>query len=114
MTEYNLALSGNVTNLEWEVRHSYILPPDEDPTSIELYASTPLKLFPNPASDVLYWNTTEKIKQIKIIDISGKIVFVSDATILQSHIDISDLTTGLYFIQLETSNKTYTEKLIKQ
>ena len=60
------------------------------------------------------WNTTEKIKQIKIIDISGKIVFASDATILQSHIDISDLTTGLYFIQLETSNKTYTEKLIKQ
>ena len=77
-----------------------------------------LTIFPNPASDIV----TLKIDEIanesftaRIIDINGKIVSQKkiDISSDSATLDVSDLNTGNYVIQLINSKKQYAQKIIK-
>lgn len=65
-----------------------------------------MNIYPNPASDVLYisGNFTEKLK-IKILDIQGKVisqrVFNASSLVV---LDISNLSNGLYQIELDINH----------
>ena len=67
------------------------------------------KVTPNPATNNI------KIKNYKglinIIDSQGKSIFSQELKINQ-HIDVSCLSSGLYFIELISNNKKITQKLI--
>jgi len=68
-----------------------------------------IKVYPNPATDVLnidYSNIEEGIKQLSIIDIAGKQVFASmnPGGKTASQISVTNYPGGLYFLQLETDN----------
>jgi chitinase len=69
--------------------------------------------YPNPASDnILFKNITEG--QLRIFDVSGKLI--KEVLLDNSNqINISDLKTGIYTIQLENSNGIFIhDKLIKK
>lgn len=77
-----------------------------------------LQLYPNPANDLLNieYKLAEKVSgRIEITDLSGrkiKTVVLSEGTI-QSQIDISELISGAYFVNLYESDKlTITEKMV--
>ena len=63
---------------------------------------------PNPAKDfVNVWGSD--IKEIIISDISGRIILSTSKTI----IDVSNLTKGVYFINIQTNNNREVKKFIK-
>lgn len=68
--------------------------------------SNTLKVFPNPAKDILYIDAGDKFEQmtdyqIKIINIEGFVIFESNVSQQLFKIDVSDFgQTGLYFIQI--------------
>ncbi|MEM6686661.1 MAG: T9SS type A sorting domain-containing protein, partial [Bacteroidota bacterium] len=76
---------------------------------------------PNPANDVLHirMDTTEIANAtICIRDFSGRIlksVMVSPqkGESLTKTISLKDMASGMYFLTLNTSEKTYTKKIIK-
>ncbi len=53
-------------------------------------------LFPNPVSDILYVSSDKRLDKIKIVDISGRVVFVSNSA--GHSIDITTLKSGIYFV----------------
>ncbi len=67
-------------------------------------------LFPNPAKEQLNIRLpdSELIKSINIYDIHGQLV----ASLTQSVIDISNLASGLYMIEIQTSNRTMIKKIV--
>lgn len=74
------------------------------------------KISPNPVSDLLTYsfdNNSNEIKNIEIIDISGKIV--ANPAINTNSIDVKQLSSGFYFLVLkDNDSKQFTSKFIKK
>ena len=79
----------------------------------ESYTSS-LNLYPNPAStEIKIENSDFNIKEIVIYNIAGKPVFSQISNFkLQTAIDVSNLTSGAYFVKIKTKNFTEIKKLI--
>ncbi len=79
----------------------------------ETYVDTPveveLKVFPNPARDKFTVESSEMIKQVRLIDISGQVVKEVFVDALRSEINVSNLHTGVYFMQIQTAEKVITK-----
>ncbi len=110
-------LSGNV--ISTNNIHSYEMPA-EDITlvanfqfvdAVEDISQNNIAVFPNPANNVFYIESDKLIKQIQILNISGKTVISKTANKYQQDIDISNLRPGFYFIKIHTDEIIITEKL---
>jgi len=75
-----------------------------------------LSIYPNPVTSQLTLNTNEKTNSINIIDISGKVVKTIPIAIdtTTNTIDVSNLTKGIYFLQVQTENDIVSVKFIKE
>lgn len=74
--------------------------------------TTNIRVYPNPATDVLTIERTDvtHTDTLRIFDITGKLVKSQSIVNPTTTFGISDLTSGIYLMQLETSG--YTQKLI--
>ena len=70
------------------------------------------KIYPNPANNKVYFNTTENVS-IKIYTILGKLIVSSEITKSKNNIDISELTKGVYLLKINADKQFITKKLIK-
>jgi uncharacterized delta-60 repeat protein len=70
-------------------------------------------VYPNPASDKLYLESTtnKAIEKINLIDISGKTIPIDFFS--GNSIDISKLQKGIYFLNVFSEEKNYNLKFIK-
>lgn len=75
--------------------------------------SNKIKMYPNPVSSILFFDSKDEIKNIIIFDISGRI-FKKIENPKSNSIDISELKSGNYFVKIITANKAYLEKVIKK
>lgn len=64
----------------------------------DILAENKIKLFPNPARDIVNINS-EDIRTIKISDVTGR--SISQNSIVNSKVNISHLSPGMYFFTLE-------------
>jgi hypothetical protein len=69
-------------------------------------------LYPNPVKDLLYIKSNDfsTIKNIKIIDLQGKLI-IEDAN---ETINVNSLSKGLYIIKVITEEGEFTKKIIKE
>lgn len=84
-------------------------------TSVKSYP-TVVNLFvaPNPATSELFVSSASHFGKINIIDALGKTVISHDANYAsQTIINISSLSRGVYFLQLNDGNNVITKKFIK-
>lgn len=72
-----------------------------------------LLVYPNPTTDILHWSSsqTESIQKVEILTIDGKLAKRIDNYC--DEIDVSDLSTGTYFLRIETSKGVITRRWIK-
>jgi len=71
-----------------------------------------VNVYPNPAADIikLEIKTTQPLKSVAIIDISGKVLKAYN--IIDRELDIKGLNAGTYYIRVETEEGTLTKKII--
>ena len=81
------------------------------------------KVFPNPSTTgniQLEWNNLESNElNAQLFDVTGKLVVEQDLasnpnTLNSQNMDLSHLTSGSYYLKLETEGKLGTEKIIIQ
>ena len=80
--------------------------------SVSSLESGKAQLYPNPVKETLFISSNINAQKITVYDVMGKVVksIVPD---LQNHsYDVSDLISGIYFIVIETSEQSYTYKII--
>ncbi len=77
--------------------------------TVKSYKEQRLKIYPNPSKGVVNITNNHDFKNIKVFDITGKTVKNSK---FQSPIDLSNTSKGIYFIKLESDNKSITRKII--
>ena len=74
------------------------------------FQSLGFSVSPNPTNNAWSFNSTkDAIANIQIVDLLGKVVVNTTATI----VDASALTTGIYFAKVNTANATAIVKVIK-
>jgi hypothetical protein len=73
-----------------------------------------ISIFPNPVSNILNVDNTSttQIVSIKIYDVLGRLVLQEKEQF--NNIDVSQLTSGLLFVHLETEQGTLTKKVVKE
>ena len=77
-------------------------------------------LYPNPASSrtaLQFYPAVNNLKSIQLSDAKGKIVlsypYKSSQTLNVKEINLAGLSAGMYFLKIEFTDRTITEKLIK-
>lgn len=73
-------------------------------------AKNVLSLFPNPSADVLYFH--DKLTQLRIYDINGRMVMESKAPLKE--LNIRNLKSGFYFIEAKLKNEFLRAKFVKE
>jgi len=73
-----------------------------------------ITIYPNPSSDIVTISNLEKVEGIKMIDITGRVVYSKNKNInLTESIDVSNIEKGMYFVVIKgDDNAVYQEKLI--
>jgi hypothetical protein len=73
-------------------------------------------VFPNPASSMLTVRSSEQIKQVKISDVTGRVVFETEAGAagkkLNVRINVSNFSSGIYFLRMNAGEKVHLKKLM--
>jgi hypothetical protein len=74
------------------------------------------RVYPNPFASRITINGTDEIRNVRIYNISGKIVEQVQVSTGRTEIELSldDLKAGIYFIQIENARNTIIKKVIKQ
>lgn len=77
--------------------------------------STVMTLFPNPARDFIniQINAAEQINQLKIVDLTGKVIIQQSITktVEPLQIDVQNWVAGMYIVQLRGATEQWTELL---
>jgi Secretion system C-terminal sorting domain len=72
-------------------------------------------LFPNPATDRVKIISKNRLYSIEIMDIFGKKIYHSEKNNIQTEINISNFTNGIYFVHMMDVNKNViVKKIVKQ
>ncbi|TGN29409.1 T9SS type A sorting domain-containing protein [Empedobacter tilapiae] len=77
---------------------------------LDEYNNTEISIFPNPTTDYININSSEKNNTIKITDLTGKVILNEVNT---TKINIMHLTKGIYIINIKTDNSESIQKFIK-
>ena len=81
--------------------------------SIENLNEVFLKVFPNPASEKLFiqFNGWEGVKEITLLDITGRSVFMRKSVDDNYEVDISSLPKGIYLISAKNETNHVVKKI---
>lgn len=75
---------------------------------------SPLIIYPNPSDNYVYIKSDYSINSVSIIDVSGKIQYESSVADKETYIDLTNLTSGMYFIVVETENGQISRIITKE
>jgi hypothetical protein len=71
-------------------------------------------VYPNPATDkvLLHFNGRNEIKGYKVFDQMGSLISVADVNAQSSEINTSSFVSGIYVVQIVTTQGTITKKIM--
>lgn len=74
----------------------------------------PITVFPNPASSIIYFQTTNglQIDKITITDLTGKVVLEKNNT--NNQVNIQELSNGMYILKSTSNQETFFTKFLKE
>lgn len=83
------------------------------PMNVSDFATQKIKIYPNPTSDYLYFNSFENQSfMIIIYDVQGKKLLEEKIENPNQKISVSSLSSGVYFVKIKSENSSQTEKII--
>lgn len=82
------------------------------PAGIEENEDNSIAIFPNPAKDVLNITSEKAINQIDVYDVNGKLV--KSYTNVNNTINVKDLATGVYMLNITTEDGQVSKKIVKE
>jgi len=70
-----------------------------------------IKLFPNPANNVLNIVTSDQISQVKVMDLLGNVVMIQSENSSSIQLSTHSLSSGIYMVEIATQKGNYLRKL---
>ncbi|MFH6962362.1 T9SS type A sorting domain-containing protein [Flavobacterium plurextorum] len=82
--------------------------------STEDFILANFKYYPNPITHLLNISNSATIDEVEIIAVSGKSVFTKKINNTHSEIDLSNISSGFYFLKVKSERQTKTIKILKK
>lgn len=92
----------------------YMAKINESPLSVRETEKADFKVYPNPASDILYLSAGQKIDLVKIYNAEGRLVSSLEAKGSSLEIPVKAMAPGLYYIEINAGNELKSMKFIKK
>ena len=80
----------------------------------ELSGQYSLSISPNPTNGVIKIQSEKMIKEIAVIDASGRVLISQKVNNINVSIDITDLESGVYFVRSEIGSELIVERVMRQ
>lgn len=82
----------------------------------EIAMEDQLNIYPNPVTDVLnvQWNNTNESATLSIRDLSGRLVLSERAANGNAALDLSQLSSGNYILELQMGDRALRKQVVKQ
>ncbi len=81
--------------------------------STEDYSLSEFNMYPNPAKELLTISLNNDANY-SLMNLNGQVFKTGNITHKENTIDVSNLSSGLYFLKVKTDEGVATKKLIKQ
>lgn len=78
------------------------------------FDNSSFRYYPNPVKDILYLTYSKNIEKIQVINLLGQEVIAKSIDSTESQIDMSQFTSGTYFVKVTSDSQTQTIKVIKE
>ncbi|QXP78909.1 MULTISPECIES: T9SS type A sorting domain-containing protein [Winogradskyella] len=82
--------------------------------SVDQFETSSAILYPNPAESYVTINNLKTYSNIKVLDVNGKVINTTWSENDSTTIDVSQFSTGLYFIEIKNNNLKQMLKFIKR
>lgn len=85
--------------------------------SVDAFAEKSFSVFPNPVNDKITISNTSNstINTVKITDLNGRIIMnINSNSIADVEINVSDLSAGIYLMNIDSDKGVFTKKIIKE
>ncbi len=79
--------------------------------SVKEIHAVEINVYPNPARTELNIQSSELISKIRMISISGQVIMNVDVGTLNHKLNVSNLRTGVYFMEIHTPEGVITERV---
>lgn len=73
-----------------------------------------ISIYPNPTSNTIQISTIQKINQIELLDLSGKLIFSKKGNNLKNNIDLTTYPKGVYILNVNSEGVISTHRIIKK
>ena len=73
-----------------------------------------ITIYPNPTKDVVNIKADSDIKSIQIYDVQGRLLMTSLSNQTTEKVDLSNYSTGIYYLDIATERGNKTQKMIKE
>ena len=83
-------------------------------STTELTIDSPVHIFPNPATDYLYLESSKSIQSVSLYSMDGRIVEQWKPNTNTTGLTINRLSPGLYIVKAQIDNQFFTQKVIKK
>jgi hypothetical protein len=77
-------------------------------------ATSSVSIYPNPVNSIMTVQATEAMQQIRIVDLTGKVVATFVGNGLTQEISVDDLKAGIYTIQVATATGNSSKQFVKK
>jgi hypothetical protein len=101
-----------ITMLDGKNEHTYWFNDEEPTTSADAVSASVIRVFPNPASDILTIMSDHVIHEIRLINATGQTVYVKKVDAESLHMNAASFSPGLYILKLHTSNGWTVERVM--
>lgn len=83
------------------------------PLKVDEFDSNSFKIYPNPVKDNLNLSYSKEITSIKLFNLTGQKVLEKSINNTTAQINVSDLSSGTYFVEVKSLDSYKTYKVIK-
>lgn len=72
------------------------------------------KLYPNPVKNIVTISNTSAIDELTFVSVKGDVILTKQINSLNSEIDLSNFSKGIYFLKIKSEGTEKTVKIIKE
>lgn len=82
-----------------------------DPVNVPVVEPGQLLVYPNPVRDVLHIASGQTIREVRIIDMLGQVVYASTVQGERHELNVAGFRNGIYFVQVLTTKGLTTQRI---
>jgi M6 family metalloprotease-like protein len=99
--------NGNLASSMWGINFSY-------PTGIKDIAELGFNVYPNPSNGLINLDISKDFNtgSVKVLDITGRVIYKEQLTQNRNYIDISKHSSGMYILNVQLDNEIYNSQII--